>query len=414
MLQGTVLTANLDYELLFFANNLRTQVSLIFNLICNLDPQSPIYFHSPNLLRHFLRPARGGAAAVVIIFALLLALATKAGFTGIPLGFIVNSWFFKYAFILFDHTSRGFDEPPVLDIKMLNPLDEQRPLAQLLIIMLLAGLTYGAYAEIGTAAAVCVAIVSLLCLPASVAILGLEGNPLKAISPFACAAMIKGLGPLYVLVLGLIFLGSLLIYFLGRLDLWPSMRIACGLFAILSIFSGLGGAIFERRHQLGIQTWTSPEQEAEKERKDDHARSEKLVHEAYGLTRAGRHVDAWELLQRWLAEHDHAADAYPWICESVASWDDPRYLTRLTEEHVERLLALKRTGEALDLVAARLVADPTFRPKSPASTLQIAQLAARGGGHPKVARVLTSDFSDRFPGDPRTPTAAALARHLHA
>jgi hypothetical protein len=73
---------------------------------------------------------------------------------------------------------------------------------------------------------------------------------------------------------------------------------------------------------------------------------------------------------------------------------------------------LKRTGEALDVVCSRLAADPSFRPKTAAATLQIAQLAARGGGVPKVARALTSDFADRFPGDPRTPTAVALARHL--
>jgi hypothetical protein len=374
--------------------------------------QFPINVHSLNLLRHFLRPARGGAAAVIIIFALLLALAARAGFIGIPLAFIVNSWFFKYAFILFDHTSRGFDEPPVLDIKMLNPLDEQRPLAQLLIILLLAGATYWVYSTLGLAAAGIIAVVSLLCLPASLAILALEGNPFKALSPIAWTAMIKGLGPLYVLVLGLIFLGFLIVYTLGRLDLWPSVRIALGLFGILSIFSLLGGAIFERRDQLGIQTWTSPEQDAEKVRKEDHAQSEKLVHEAYGLARAGRHIDAWELLQRWLAEHGHAVEAYAWILDSVASWEDPRYLLRLTEEQIERLLALKRTGEALHIVAARLAADPTFRPKTPASTLQVAQLAARGGGYPKVARALTTDFASRFPGDPRAPTAAALARHL--
>ena len=51
------------------------------------------------------------------------------GFVGIPLAFIVGSWFFKYAYILFDHVVRGVEEPPVLDITMVNPVNEQRPLA---------------------------------------------------------------------------------------------------------------------------------------------------------------------------------------------------------------------------------------------------------------------------------------------
>ena len=297
---------------------------------------------------------------------------------------------------------------------MMNPLDEQRPLAQLFIILLLAGAAYWIDVRLGIVAAVIFTLLSLFCLPASVAILGLEGNLIKAINPIAWAAMIKGLGVLYPVVLGLIALCALIVFALSRLDLWLSVSTAIAMFGVLSVFSLLGGAIYERRDQLGIHAWVSPERDAEKQRKQDHAESERLVHQAYGLQRVDRHIDAWELLQRWLTEHGHAVDAYAWICQSVSSWDDPRYLTRLSQDHIERLLILKRTGEALTVAATRLNADPTFRPKTAAATLQIAQLAARGGGLSKVARTLTNDFAARFPDDPRTPTAVALARHLQS
>src|SRR5712664_581977 len=86
------------------------------------------------IIPHLLCPARGGAAGVLIVFALLLSLAAKAGLMGLPLAVILTSWFFKYAYILFDHTVRGFDEPPTLDIQMMNPLSEQRPLAQVALL----------------------------------------------------------------------------------------------------------------------------------------------------------------------------------------------------------------------------------------------------------------------------------------
>jgi hypothetical protein len=76
-----------------------------------------------NIIPHLLRPTRGGAAGVLIVFAVLFSLAARAGYMGLPLAFILTSWFFKYAYILFDHTVRGFDEPSTLDIQMLNPLD---------------------------------------------------------------------------------------------------------------------------------------------------------------------------------------------------------------------------------------------------------------------------------------------------
>ena len=59
-----------------------------------------------------VRSTRGGAAGVLIVFTLLLSIAAKAGLFGIPLAFIVISGFFKYAYILFDPTVSGYDEPP--------------------------------------------------------------------------------------------------------------------------------------------------------------------------------------------------------------------------------------------------------------------------------------------------------------
>ena len=107
-----------------------------------------------NLLHHLFRPARGGAAAVVVVFAFLLVMAANMKLAGIPVALLVTSWFFKYAYILFDHTVRGFDEPPTLDIQMMNPIDEQRPLAQVVILGLLGYAVYLTYDHFGVPEAV--------------------------------------------------------------------------------------------------------------------------------------------------------------------------------------------------------------------------------------------------------------------
>lgn len=371
--------------------------------------------HPPlKIFRHLLRPARGGAAGVLIVFAILLSVAANAGLMGIPLAFILTSWFFKYAYILFDHTVRGFDEPPTLDIQMLNPLDEQRPLAQVVILGLIYAAVEFARRSIGPASALGIAGVAALFLPASVAILGMEQNVFKAAYPVAWVRMVWQLGPMYAVVLAIIAGYALLITLLGRWALWLPVQIALFMFCILSIFSVLGGALYERRHELGLETWVSPERTEELKRKHDLRQSEKEVTEAYGQMRVGSHTQAWQLLQAWLAARGNAPDDYRWLCGRVAAWGDPRYITRLTEDYVERLLALKRTGEALDVVSGRLALDPAFRPKTAAATLQIARIAASGGGTPRVARTLLTDFPARYAGDPCVPAAAALARHLGA
>jgi hypothetical protein len=368
----------------------------------------------PTLLPHLLRPARGGAAGVLIVFAGLFDIAVKAGLAGIPLALILTSWFFKYAYILFDHTVRGFDEPPTLDIGMLNPVDEQRPLAQLVIAGLIYAAVMFAKQMLGSAVAVTIAVAAGLLLPASVAILGLEGNAFKAAYPVAWVRMVMGLGPMYALVLAVICGYALLIAMLDRWDLWLPLQFAIYMFCILSVFSFLGGALYERRDHLGLETWSSPERTKELHAKQDLRLSDKEVLDAYGQMRAGSHIDAWQRLQSWLTARGNAPDDYRWLCGRVATWDDPRYLTRLTEDYVERLLLLKRNGEALDVVAARLADDPAFRPKTAATTLQIARIAAAGGGAPRVARTLLTDFPARFAGDPCVPAATALARQLEA
>jgi hypothetical protein len=363
-------------------------------------------------IQHLIRPTRGGAAGVLIVFAFLLYIAANGGLMGIPLAVIVTSWFFKYAYILFDHTVRGFDEPPTLDIQMLNPLNEQRPLAQVVILGLIYAAVKFAQQMMGSTIAFIIAVVAALFLPASVAVLGLERNILKAANPVAWVRMVIGLGPLYALVLSIIAGYSLLIALLGRWEVWLSVQIAIFMFCILSVFSVLGGVLYERRHELGLETWASPERTEELERKRELRHSENEVTEAYGQMRAGAHTQAWQRLQTWLTARSHAPEDYRWLCSCVTSWGDPRYVTRLTEDYVDRLLQLNRSGEALDVVSQRLADDPSFRPKSAAATLQIARLAVAGGGTPRVARMLLADFPTRFAGDPSVAAAAALARHL--
>jgi hypothetical protein len=364
------------------------------------------------LLPHLLRPVHGGAAGVLIVFSVLLAIAAKAGLMGLPLAFVLTSWFFKYAYILFDHTVRGFDEPPALDISMLNPLNEQRPLGQVLILVLICAAVIVAHRTMGSTVAIIIVVAAALLLPASVAILGLEGNVLKAAYPVAWVRMVLGLGPWYALVLAIICGYSLLIAMLGRWELWLPVQIAIFMFCILSIFSVLAGALYERRDELGLETWASPERTEGLRSRQELRLSEKEVMDAYGQMRAGSHIEAWQRLQSWLTARGHAPDDYRWLCGRVAAWGDPRYITRLTEDYVDRLLLLKRNGEALDVVAGRLVDDPNFRPKSAAATLQIARIAAGGGGTPRVARALLADFPKRFAADSCVPAAQALARQL--
>jgi len=342
-------------------------------------------------------------------FTLGLYLAAKAGLAGLPLAILLASWFFKYAYILFDHVVNGYDEPPVLDMQMMNPVDEQRPVAQIAILGLIGVGVKLVDAGFGASVATGLALLLAAWLPASIAVLGLEGNAAKAVYPVLLLRFIKGLGPAYLLVLALVAAYALCLTLVVRLEFWLPVATAMAMFATLSVYSVLGGAIYERRDALGIEPFQSPERTAARARELELRQDQLAVDAAYDQTRIGAHANAWRLLQDWLDSRGGAIEDYRWLCDRVANWPDARYPTRLTQEYVARLLALKRTGEALDVVTARLRLDPGFRPAAAAATLQLARMAAVGGA-PRTARTLLADFAQRYPGDPNVPSALSLAR----
>ena len=374
---------------------------------------------SKRFVFHLFRPIKGGAAAVIFIFAILstflLSMAASAGIfilSGLPLALILVSWFFKYAYILFDRAAAGFDDPPVLDIQMVNPLNEQRPIAQVAIAAVVA---YGVFLidqKMGATFATLIAAFAVLFLPASIAVLGIEGKVVKAANPVEWIRLAVGMGPLYPLVLAVILSYGMLLALTARLGLWLFLQVSLSMFATLSIFSVLGGFVYERRDELGIEASISPERTRRIQQQEELRDSERQVMEAYGKVRAGSHVEAWQMLQSWLTQRGFVPDDYRWLSGRVGSWEDARYIRRLTEDHIERLLALKRNGEALDVAARRLALDASFRPRTAESTLQIAKLAAVGGGTKRLARTLVSDFSARFPSDPRIRSVASLLEDL--
>lgn len=136
-----------------------------------------------------------------------------------------------------------------------------------------------------------------------------------------------------------------------------------------------------------------------------------LLRDAHGSMRCGNHARSWRVLSEWLSSRGDQPEDYGWLSARIFNWEDGRVIARLTDARVARLLALRRSAEVLDVVAQCWTVDPHFRPSSAADTLGLAQVAARGGAQ-RISRILLSDFSVRFAGDPRIAVAEALKRRL--
>ncbi|HEV7442193.1 MAG TPA: hypothetical protein VGO18_06325, partial [Steroidobacteraceae bacterium] len=144
--------------------------------------------------RYLLVPFHATPLLLVVTFSVGLVMASKAGLMGIPLGFLLLSWFFKYCFVVLDSIVAGEAEPPVLSIEMVNPISEQRPLALALLIVVEGMLVIALQRYAGLVAALCAAIVLAGALPANIAVLAVTRNPFHAIWPPTLFVLIRALG----------------------------------------------------------------------------------------------------------------------------------------------------------------------------------------------------------------------------
>jgi hypothetical protein len=362
--------------------------------------------------RYLLLPAHATAVLLIACFSLGLSLAAAGGLLGLPLALLLLSWLFKYAFVLFDTAARGFDEPPVLSLEMVNPASEQRPLGQLLIV----GTFYGATDAIGQytheGVATTLRALGIAALPASIAVLGSTRSILDAVNPRLLAGFIRRVGWDYLVLAGAAAACAAVLVLLPWNNLWMPVGLALAQYAALATFSVMGGVLYERRQELGLDAWRSPERTEEVRSREFEKARDREADEIYGHFRSGNRADAWAALQTVLEKQSQAPDVSLALYRRIATWPDASLANRMARQLLPSLLTSHRPSDALAVLRDRLTADPGFRPESGSDTLRLARLA-RSAGQAAVARKLLSDFERQFPGDTRAiHSAAELAKEL--
>ena len=208
------------------------------------------------------------------------------------------SWLFKYAYVLLEHVANGFLEPPTVSLEMLSPV-EQRPAIQLawcIAVYLLIGM-------LGGLAGTALGIALLAWLPASVAVLGLGLGAFQSVNPLALWRIVRGLGWRYAGILGLMLAAFGFVALMQMAGAWTFVTIAASQLAVLTVFCALGGALFERRLEIGHEPMHSPERRREQESREHTREIGAMLDEVYTLVRIGRRSPALEPIRQWLRKH---------------------------------------------------------------------------------------------------------------
>jgi hypothetical protein len=371
------------------------------------------------ILRYLAVPLRTAPLLLIGTFSVLLMVALKAGFLGIPLGLILLSWYSKYSFVVMDHVAEGAVEPPVMSAEMVNPLSEQRPLILLLMLIGLFFAANWAHRWIGDRGSLVLLFAAGAILPAVVAVQGATNTVVQSLNPRRVLGLIVRLRGDYLVILGFIALVWLFARFVFESALGGALpvvvQVALIMYAWLAMFALIGGVLFERRFDIGLDDVHTPESLVAGDDDDDDAPDErardKEIDRIYAEWRGGAHANAWNTVLGIVGKGSDPIAELRWLYQRASQWPDGRLADRLARELLPRLLAQRGTGEALVLVRDRLRKDARFRPAGSADLLTLVQLA-RAAGDRGTARVLLHDFSKLYPGDPAQAMVDRLNTHL--
>jgi hypothetical protein len=375
------------------------------------------------VLRYLTYPLRGGSLVLIVIFSLLLTLAGAGGLLGLPLTLIVLACFFSYGFVLLDHAADGAIEPPVFAIEMMNPANEPRPVAFLIIAGAFYALTEWWARSIGEGTVETLRIIGLLVLPATLMVQGATGSVLRSLDPRAIGVLIFKVGGSYALVLGIIAVLYVLVR--GLLALVPDpglphslplhldeiLGLSLLMYLWLACFALAGGVLYEHRDELGLEPSHSPEREEEKREREHRHELDHVIDSIFAEWRGGSFLNAWAQVEKRIQASPDPMGAMLELYERAATWSDLRLAHRLAQDLLPKLLLARRNGEALDVIRACVRQDPQFRPMHAAETLRLAELARDAGDRP-TARALLREFASRYPQDSSVVAAENLARQL--
>ncbi len=313
-------------------------------------------------LRYALLPLTGPPLLLLVVASLLGALAAAAGFMGYPLLAIIGAWVGSYTYLLVDYTARGLP-PPVLSIEMTAPWHEPGPLLQVCIFAGAAATAAWLRAEGNEFGAIALTVATLVLGPASIAVMAVERHVLRAIWPPALLKIVHGIGARYALLLAMALLWTLIVLAVAP-HVPTVVFFALAQLALYSLATSLGGALHERRLELGLEAWESPERTAATKDAIELRERQRAIDAIYVRLRAGNVAGAFESLSAALGPGPTDPETYRWFLARSFAWEDRRVSERLAGELVARLLALGRRTEALDVVERLWTDGRRFLPRT--------------------------------------------------
>ena len=328
--------------------------------------------------REITYPLREAAIVLAMIgFWLLGSFARIGGLLGLFLAAILLPAFVRYASYLLEARAHG-REAPVLGIELFNWMESFWSLFPLVQLVFLATLVFGLTTYVSATAAVTVAIVVLLLLPASFAVLGVTRAPLTSLNPVALLRLLKTVGPGYLWIPATTVFLSALLYFARRNGLPVFFANLLAIYIFFTLFTMTGALL--RAHQIAAQIDIPAPLEPDENQVSARRAAERkrVANHAYGFVSRGNRTGGLQHIEAWLGSDDTSDEAWLWFFNEMLTWESTDAALELAQKQLHRLLQEQREIEFIKLLSRCLLVDERFRPQPEIQQASIALLQDHG------------------------------------
>ena len=364
------------------------------------------------LLRALTLPFQATSLLFVALTATLLTLVGSIGGSIAPLTilatYILLSWINKYAFALLDQAANGVTEAPVASVEMLGPTGDWRAFVHPMLGALVSVIAWW----VGGLPMALVLLVTLPLFPASIGALAISHNFFDAINPLALWRTARELGVQYLLLLAMMVGiatvdGLLLRLGVSRIVLYAAVELL-----VLGFYAAIGGALHDRRIELGFEPLNSPESRVVRETKEHVSRRQAMLDSVYTSMHAGNLIEGPKRLREWLESPDLQlvpdTDA---IIAQALTWQKDRAVAETLRVVVNHCVGRRELAPALAAAEAALGRVPAFSTATENDAATLAGYASQTGRR-GLARKLLDNYASAHPEAPLSPTARGFRASL--
>ncbi len=344
--------------------------------------------NASHLLGELLFPLRSLACLLaMLVFALLIALAARAGLPGLWLLAAVVPALLRFLVIIAESRAQGRDvEPPGIELFTLG--GHAWTLFPILPFIGLP-LLVRAVAESQPGAAMAIAFAGCFVLPAMTGVLVVTHSPSQALNPAALLRLARITGAPYLLAAGVLLLSASAWAGLGNLPGW--LRLPVALYLLFAFHALVGGLLSARGLLHAIEVPEDAERRAIMTA-EALARNRRIcLDHAYGLFSRGNRDGALAYLNRWLDADPEPGAAYSWLLAEMLTWENRLPALFFGQTYLRWLLLQGESVAAVKLMLRLRLVDAEWRPL-PADRAA-ALTAARASGNAELASALGGPVS---------------------